>query len=103
MLACVIRATGGLDQVHVQDIPAPDAPVGPGTVRVAVRAAALNHLDLFVIRGLPLNYVFPHILGADGAGLVVAVGSGVTGLKPGDGVMINPGISDGTCDACRAG
>ncbi|HUL03292.1 MAG TPA: zinc-binding dehydrogenase [Gemmatimonadales bacterium] len=103
MLACAIRATGSLDQIHVVDLPAPDAPLGPGDVRIALRAAALNHLDLFVIRGLPGNYTFPHILGADGAGVVAAVGPGVTGVKPGDRVMINPGIADGTCEYCRAG
>jgi NADPH:quinone reductase-like Zn-dependent oxidoreductase len=78
-------------------------PLAPGEVRVAVRAAALNHLDLFVVRGLSHDIRFPHILGADGAGVVDAVGKGVTRVKPGDRVMINPGISDYTCEYCRAG
>jgi len=103
MLACVIRATGDLDRIQVLDLPAPPTPLAPGDVRVAVRAAALNHLDLFVVRGLSHDIRFPHILGADGAGVVDAVGSGVTRVKPGDRVMINPGISDYTCDYCRAG
>lgn len=103
MLACAIRATGSLDQIDVIDMPDPDAPLGTGEVRVALRAAALNHLDLFVIRGLPGSMSFPHILGADGAGVVAAVGPGVAGVKPGDRVMINPGIADGTCEYCRAG
>jgi NADPH:quinone reductase-like Zn-dependent oxidoreductase len=103
MLACAIRATGGLDQIQVLDVPARGTPPAPGEARVAMRAAALNHLDLFVLRGLPLNYVFPHILGADGAGVVDAVGPGVTGLEPGDRVMINPGVSDHRCAYCRAG
>src|SRR5882672_10510118 len=102
MLACVIRATGDLDQIHVLDLPEAPPP-GPGEVRVAIRAAALNHLDLFVIRGLPHAIRFPHILGADAAGVVDAVGSGVTRVKAGDRVMINPGISDYTCEYCRAG
>lgn len=102
MLACVIRATGDLDQIQLLDLPAPPAPHA-GEVRVAVRAAALNHLDLFVVRGLPHDIRFPHILGADAAGVVDAVGSGVTRVKPGDRVMINPGISDYTCEYCRAG
>jgi len=69
-----------------------------------MRAAALNHLDLFVIRGLPgLTYQFPHILGADGAGVIDAVGAGVTAMRPGDRVLINPGVSDYTCEFCRAG
>ena len=102
MHACAIRATGGLDQIQLLDLPAPPPPA-PGTVRVSIRAAALNHLDLFVIRGLAHEIAFPHILGADGAGVVDAVGSGVTRVKPGDRVMINPGISDYTCEYCRRG
>ena len=85
------------------DVP-PSPPPGPDDVRVAVRAAALNHLDLFVIRGLPgIAYELPHILGADGAGVIDAVGSGVTAVRPGDRVLINPGVSDYTCEFCRAG
>jgi len=102
MLACVIRATGDLDQIQLLDVPEPPAPLA-GEVRVTVRAAALNHLDLFVVRGLPHDVRFPHILGADGAGVVEAVGSGVTRVRTGDRVMINPGISDYTCEYCRAG
>lgn len=103
MRAWVIRATGGLDQLQLADVPDPPSPLGPRVVRVAVRAAALNHLDLFVVRGLPHQYAFPHILGADGAGVVAAVGAEVRTVRPGDRVMINPGIADGTCDYCRAG
>jgi len=87
----------------VADVP-PSFPPGPDEVRVAVRAAALNHLDLFVIRGLPgIAYEFPHILGADGAGVIDAVGAAVTAVRPGDRVLINPGVSDYTCEFCRAG
>ncbi|HZI21260.1 MAG TPA: zinc-binding dehydrogenase [Gemmatimonadales bacterium] len=101
MRAWVIRATGGLDQLQISDVPAEDP--APGHVRVALRAAALNHLDLFVVRGLPLQYRFPHIVGADGAGIVDGLGAGVRSVRPGDRVMINPGIPDYTCDYCRAG
>jgi NADPH:quinone reductase-like Zn-dependent oxidoreductase len=100
--ACVIHATGGLDQLVVTDVPSARDP-GPGEVRVAVQTAALNHLDLFVVSGLPLDYHFPHILGADGAGVVESVGSGVTEVKAGERVMINPGISDYTCESCLKG
>ncbi|HYT71325.1 MAG TPA: zinc-binding dehydrogenase [Gemmatimonadales bacterium] len=103
MRAWVIRATGGLDQIQLADVPDPAGPLGPRQVRVAIKAAALNHLDLFVVRGLRVEYGFPHILGADGAGLVDAVGTGVTSVRPGDRVMINPGISDYACEYCRAG
>src|SRR2546423_10217462 len=102
MRAWVIRATGGPDQLQQSDVPDPPA-LGPRQVRVAPRAAALNHLDLFVVRGLPHEYRFPHIVGADGAGVVDAAGSEVRSVRPGDRVMINPGIPDYTCEYCRAG
>jgi len=64
----------------------------------------LNHLDLFVADGLPGSVrSFPHIVGADGAGIVETVGPGVTSVQPGDRVLINPGISDYSCEFCRAG
>ena len=103
MKAFVLRATGGLEHTAVAEVR--DAPLpGAEQVRVAIRAAALNHLDLFVIQGLPgLPRSLPHVLGADGAGVIEAVGSGVGGIQPGDPVLINPGISDYTCEFCRAG
>src|SRR4029077_362779 len=105
MRAWVIRAPGGLDQLQQSDVPDPPGPngLGPRQVRVSPRAAALNHLDLFVVSGLPHQYHFPHIVGADGAGIVDAVGSEVRSVRPGDRVMINPGIPDYTCEYCRAG
>lgn len=103
MRAAVLTDIGGLDRLTVADVPDPGSP-GPGQVRVAIRAAALNHLDLFVADGLPgVEYRFPHIVGADGAGVIDAVGPDVTRVKAGDRVMINPGISDRTCEFCRAG
>ena len=103
MKACVLTATGGLDRVTVTAVPDPPAP-GRGQVRVAIQAAALNHLDLHVVGGLPgVTYRFPHILGADGAGLVESVGPGVDALRPGDRVMINPGVSCYECEFCKAG
>jgi NADPH:quinone reductase-like Zn-dependent oxidoreductase len=101
MLACTIPGTGDLDKIQIAQVAEPQA--RPGEVRVSMRAGALNHLDLFVIQGLPGTLRFPHILGADGAGVVDAVGSGVTAVKPGDRVMINPGVWDGTCAYCRDG
>lgn len=69
-----------------------------------MRAAALNHLDLFVVEGVPgVAYRFPHVLGADGAGLIAEVGSGVSSVRPGDRVLVNPGISDYSCEFCLAG
>jgi NADPH:quinone reductase-like Zn-dependent oxidoreductase len=73
-------------------------------VRVRVRAAALNHLDLFVLAGMPgVAIVPPWIMGADAVGDVESVGSGVTSVRQGDRVVVNPGISDRTCEYCLAG
>ncbi|MGH7607039.1 MAG: zinc-binding dehydrogenase, partial [Gemmatimonadales bacterium] len=90
--------------LQISDVPDAPAP-GPGDVRVAVRAAALNHLDLFVAEGLPGSQLrFPHVVGADGAGVVESIGEGSAApVRVGDRVMINPGIADYTCDFCRAG
>ncbi len=103
MKALTLTATGGLEHLELQDVPAP-ALGGPADVLVRVHAAALNRLDLFVINGLPgIRYVFPHIVGADGAGVVEQVGPSVTSVNPGDRVFINPGISCGSCEWCTAG
>jgi len=101
--ACVLTASGGPQHLQITDVP--DAPTpAAGQVRVAIRAAALNHLDLFVADGLPgVEYRFPHVVGADGAGVVESVGPGVGRVRPGDRVLINPGVSDYTCEFCRAG
>jgi NADPH:quinone reductase-like Zn-dependent oxidoreductase len=103
MLAVTIRAHGGPEQVLIDDVPRPAAP-GPRDVVVALQAAALNHLDLFVLGGLPgVPPAFPHVLGADGAGLVEAVGAEVTAVGPGDRVVLNPGLSCHACEYCAAG
>src|SRR6266516_5662910 len=103
MRACVLTATRGLDHLQITDVPDAPAPQA-GELRIAIRAAALNHLDLFVAEGLPGGADrFPHIVGADGAGVVESVGSGVTAVRPGDRVLLNPGISDYSCEFCLAG
>jgi NADPH:quinone reductase-like Zn-dependent oxidoreductase len=103
MRALTISSHGGLDRLEVRDMPTPELK-HPGDVRVRIRAAALNHLDLFVVGGLPgVTIASPWPLGADGCGIVDAVGSEVSGLIEGDYVTINPGISDRTCEYCREG
>jgi len=103
MRALVLTALGGLDHLALADIPTP-APPAPGWVHVRVKAAALNRLDLFVAAGVPGGApALPHVVGADGAGIVSAVGAGVTDVKVGDEVMFDPGVSCGACAACRAG
>ncbi len=93
---------GGLERLAFVEVPEPHP--GPGEVRVALRAAAFNRLDRFTLAGIPgVAIERPHVLGSDGAGVVAALGPGVDGLRPGDPVLLNPGLWDGTCDACRAG
>jgi NADPH:quinone reductase-like Zn-dependent oxidoreductase len=79
----------------------------PGFVRVALRAMALNHLDLWTTEGLPgFPLPLPLTPGSDGAGVVEAVGVGTTlppGVALGGSVMIAPGISCGACPACFRG
>src|SRR5947209_3612599 len=103
MRACVLTASGGIDKLQIKEVP--DAPTPKaGEVRVAIRAAALNHLDLWVIDGLPgAADRFPHIVGADGAGVVESTGADVSTVRQGERVMINPGISDYSCEFCQAG
>ena len=73
---------------------APDPVPGPGEVLVRLRASALNHLDVWIRKGLP-SVPKPRILGADGAGVVEALGDGVSGFEPGERVVLNPGIEVG--------
>jgi NADPH:quinone reductase-like Zn-dependent oxidoreductase len=92
----------GLDRVGLVDVPDPQP--RPGEVVVEVRAAALNHLDLWTVSGsLGIEHDFPHVLGADGAGEIAALGQGVKGWRAGDRVAIDPAISCGACERCLAG
>jgi NADPH:quinone reductase-like Zn-dependent oxidoreductase len=93
---------GGLDRLTFVEMPEPSP--GPGEVRLRVRAAAFNRLDRFTLEGIPgVAIERPHVLGSDGAGLVDRLGEGVADLAPGAPVLLNPGLWDGTCEACRAG
>jgi NADPH:quinone reductase-like Zn-dependent oxidoreductase len=102
--ALTISAHGGFDRIEPRDdLPTPDVQA-PDQVRVRVRAAAINHLDVFVIGGLPgVTIRPPWILGTDACGIVDQVGAAVTHVKPGDRVVVNPGISDRSCEYCLAG
>ena len=103
MRALTLGAPAGLDELAVREMPVPEVSA-PDDVRIAVRAAALNRLDLFVAHGLPGTELrYPHIVGTDGSGVVEAVGSAVTAVRPGQRVMINPGISCGHCEMCERG
>jgi NADPH:quinone reductase-like Zn-dependent oxidoreductase len=100
MKAIFFTHHGGNDVLQYGDRPTPEP--AAGEVRVAIRAAALNHLDIFARKGIP-GVPLPQIGGADGAGIVDALGEGVTGLTPGDRVLLQPGVSCGACEFCRAG
>jgi NADPH:quinone reductase-like Zn-dependent oxidoreductase len=100
--AMVMRATGGPEVLARETIEIPEP--GPRDVRVRVRAVALNHMDLWVRRGLPqVKYEWPYRLGCDIAGEVDAVGSLARGAKVGDRVLVNPGLSCGVCARCLSG
>jgi NADPH:quinone reductase-like Zn-dependent oxidoreductase len=88
-----IHSDGGPEVLRYED--APDPEPGPDDVLIELRAASLNHLDVWIRKGLP-SVAKPRILGADGAGIVV---SG-EGFEPGERVVVNPGIEleDGTID-----
>lgn len=92
MKAIRIHEDGGPEVLRYEDVP--DPVPGPGEVLVRLRAASLNHLDVWVRKGLP-SVRKPHILGADGAGVVEQLGDGVAGLALGDRVVINPGLERG--------
>lgn len=102
MKAAFFPKHGNLDNILYGDLP--DPVPGPGQVRIRVRAAALNHLDLFVLGGIPgIALALPHVMGSDGAGVVESAGPGVTRVSPGDEVVLNPGINCGTCEYCLKG
>lgn len=102
MKAIAIRAHGGPEAIRYEDLPDPVA--GPGQVLVAVKAAAQNHLDIWVRNGWQgLKLSFPHVLGSDVAGVVEAVGPGVDAPKVGDAVVVNPSLGCGRCERCLSG
>ncbi len=96
------RAHGGPEVLEFVELPVPEP--GPGEVRVRIRAAGFNRLDRFTRDGIPgVAVPLPHVLGSDGSGEVDVLGPGVEGPSPGTPVLLNPGLWDGTCAACRAG
>jgi NADPH:quinone reductase-like Zn-dependent oxidoreductase len=102
MKAIRFHAHGGPDVLRFEAAPDPQA--RPGWVVVRVHACALNHLDLWQRRGLDrVRLPMPHISGADVAGTIADIGADVTGLSPGQRVMVQPGLSCGRCAACLAG
>src|SRR3989442_13773932 len=94
MKSAVFREFGAPERVLVEEVPTPTA--GPGEALIRVRACALNHLDLWVLGGLPaLKTPLPFWTGCDIVGDVAALGPGVTGPAPGTRVAVNPSLSCG--------
>src|SRR4029079_4043766 len=90
--AISLHEDGGPEVLRYEDVADPEP--APGEVLVSLRAAGLNHLDIWVRKGLP-SVPKPRILGAHRAGLVVALGDDVESFAVGDRVVINPGIPHG--------
>lgn len=102
MKALVFEEHGTIDNLKVLNLPEPK--LKRQEVLLKLKASALNHLDLFVLKGWKgLDLKFPHICGADGTGIVVGLGEGVEDFKEGDEVVINPGISCMKCLSCFKG
>jgi NADPH:quinone reductase-like Zn-dependent oxidoreductase len=102
MYAAFFSRHGGPEVMETGE--APEPVVAVGTVVVSVRAVALNHLDLWVRRGIPgLSLDLPHIGGSDVAGVIDEVGAGVEGWEVGDRVALNPSLWCGQCEWCERG
>ena len=100
MKAVRIHEHGGRDVLTYEDIPIPA--IKPNECLVKIRAAALNHLDLWVRKGIP-GVPLPMIMGSDGAGIIEKIGSKVEDLSIGDRVLIQPLTYCGTCRWCKEG
>jgi len=102
MKAIYFDTHGGPETLVLGD--RPDPVVGPGQVRINVHAASLNHIDVFMRRGLPgVKIALPHIPGCDAAGVVSEIGDGVGNVKVGDRVVIDPSLTCGACEFCVRG
>jgi NADPH2:quinone reductase len=100
MKAIFFTRHGGPEVLEYGERPEPSP--AAGEVRVAIRAAAMNRLDVFVRNGIP-DVPLPQIPGGDGSGIVDALGEGVGDLAVGDRVLLQPGLYCGQCEFCRAG
>jgi NADPH:quinone reductase-like Zn-dependent oxidoreductase len=102
MKAAIFKQHGGPEVLEYADVTEPQ--IRANQVLVEVKACALNHLDIWARKGLPgIEIPLPHILGNDVAGVVREAGELVTWVKPGDEVMVQPGVSCGHCEACLSG
>src|SRR6185437_12618970 len=90
-------------KLDLADIP-PPGPPGADEVQVRIKAVALNHLDLWGYRGMAFaKRQLPLVVGAEASGEIAATGSGTTGFKNGDKVVMYGALTCGKCPACRDG
>ena len=89
MKALLLETTGGPESVRVADVETPEP--SAGEVRVAIKAASMNHREMWISRGLYPGMVTPCTMGCDGAGVVDMIGDGVEGVNIGDEVVLYPG------------
>jgi NADPH:quinone reductase-like Zn-dependent oxidoreductase len=102
MKAVLFRRHGGPDVLESAEVAEPV--IRANEVLVEVKGCGLNHLDLFVRRGMPgIEIPLPHILGCDVSGVVTEVGELVTWIEKGTEVLVQPGVSCGHCQACLRG
>lgn len=102
MRAIRIHEHGGPEKLLLEEIQ--PSPVRPHEARIRLHAAGVNHLDLWVRRGIPgVRYPLPITPGCDGAGIVLELGAPVKGFASGDPVVLAPGVSCGLCEACFSG
>jgi len=102
MRAALFRGHGGPEVMEVAEVPRPGP--GPDEVQLRVKAAALNHIDLWMRRGLPaMKIALPHVPGGDACGVVSGLGAGVRGVAEGDRVLVNPALTCGRCRECLGG
>lgn len=101
MRAALFHEHGGPEVIRVEEVDPPA--MRPGHVRLSVRAVAMNHLDLWVRRGLPIETKLPHIGGSDVAGVVAEVAPDVEGWTVGARALVNPILYCGRCEWCERG
>lgn len=102
MKASYFTGPGGLEVIEYGELPEPS--VGENEVKLKIFASGLNHLDIFVRKGIPgLKLNYPHVGGSDMAGEIVEIGEKVDNVKVGDKVLVNPGFGCGKCKACISG
>ncbi|MGK7311814.1 MAG: zinc-binding dehydrogenase [Candidatus Longimicrobiales bacterium M2_2A_002] len=108
MRAAIFDENGDPDVIEIRDVETPEPEAGE--VRLEVEASGMNHLDLWVRRGLPIETTMPHIGGSDVVGRIDALGTDIDAARPdgspwseGDRVIVNPSLWCGECEWCRKG